>query len=444
MENNTVSNGRIQQGNTTAQRTRSNITKKVPDIPAVEVKNWLLHKHYTRHEFHICNALIEDELKKTNGRHEYANYLKGLILRADGKVQEALECFQKCLEINSSNVNNTKQIAKTLFLLGRHEQAVENFTEVIEKMRNPDWDTHHNLGECYIKLNHPEDAIKHLKTAIELTKNEIPYLTLAKFYVSQNRITDAVGIYLAASKIVPENEEIITELGLLYLEMGETSRAIQYFESALSHAPGFSKALLPLGFLKQMNSDYDTALINYKNAYQTIPESWSLWNNIGMCFFGKEKYVAAISCLKRAHYLNPLALPPACNLGTVFLNTGQPASAATYLCAAVAASPKNAMPYLLLGLALKQLNDFEGSVGALEKAHSLSPQDPLVLINYAVVLNLLGKGKDVKDILTELNDIMAVIDVDPKITETAKKLEIKIREESQYAEERRMLGTDEV
>lgn len=66
-------------------------------------------------------------------------------------------------------------------------------------------------------------------------------------------------------------------------------------------------------------------------------------------------------------------------------------------------------------MALKQLNDFEGSVGALEKAHSLSPQDPLVLINYAVVLNLLGKGKDVKDILTELNDIMAVIDVDPKV-----------------------------
>lgn len=53
-------------------------------------------------------------------------------------------------------------------------------------------------------------------------------------------------------RIVPENEEIITELGLLYLEMGETSRAIQYFESALSHAPGFSKALLPLGFLKQV------------------------------------------------------------------------------------------------------------------------------------------------------------------------------------------------
>ena len=60
------------------------------------------------------------------------------------------------------------------------------------------------------------------------------------------------------------------------------------------------------------------------------------------------------------------------------------------------------------------MNDLEGAVGALEKAHSLSPQDPLVLINYAVVLHTQGK-KEAIDILTELNDIMAVIDVDPQV-----------------------------
>lgn len=41
-----------------------------------------------------------------------------------------------------------------------------------------------------------------------------------------------------------------------------------------------------------MNEDYDAALTHYKNASQSIPESWSVWNNIGMCFFGKQKYVA--------------------------------------------------------------------------------------------------------------------------------------------------------
>ncbi|XP_033228310.1 Bardet-Biedl syndrome 4 protein homolog [Belonocnema kinseyi] len=348
MANNVISNGRIQHANT-AQRTRSDQSKKVPDIPAVEVKNWLLHRHYTRHEYRICNALIDEELSKSNGENEYANYLKGLILRTEGNVQEALECFQKCYQIDSSNLNNRKQIAKTQFLLGHHAQAVKVYVDLITNMTTPDWETHHNLGECYIKLNQPEDAIKQLNLAIEFTKNEVPHLTLAKFYVSQDRVPDAVSTYVAALKIAPENEKIATELGLLYLQLGDNTRAIEQFETALSNSPNYSKALLSLGFINQMGEDYDTALSKYKIASHSTPESWSLWNNIGMCFYGKQKFVAAISCLKKAHYLNPLALPPACNLGTVFLTTGQPASAATYLCAAVSASPEAVMPYLLLG-----------------------------------------------------------------------------------------------
>jgi len=30
------------------------------------------------------------------------------------------------------------------------------------------------------------------------------------------------------------------------------------------------------------------------------PNSAELWNNIGMAFFGKEKVIAAIACLKKA------------------------------------------------------------------------------------------------------------------------------------------------
>jgi len=35
------------------------------------------------------------------------------------------------------------------------------------------------------------------------------------------------------------------------------------------------------------------------------PNSPYMWNNIGMCFYGKEKYYAAIACLKKSLYLDP-------------------------------------------------------------------------------------------------------------------------------------------
>lgn len=34
------------------------------------------------------------------------------------------------------------------------------------------------------------------------------------------------------------------------------------------------------------------ALSKYKLASQSIPESYALWNNVGMCFYGKQKFVA--------------------------------------------------------------------------------------------------------------------------------------------------------
>lgn len=105
------------------------------------------------------------------------------------------------------------------------------------------------------------------------------------------------------------------------------------------------------------------------------------------------------------------------------------------------------MPYLLLGIALKRLDDLEGAEKVLQKAHALSPQDPFVLINYAVILEAQGKGNIAAELVSALNDITAVIDVDEQITQTAKKLSMKLQQErvnGKEEEETRVLNSDEV
>ncbi|XP_043505596.1 Bardet-Biedl syndrome 4 protein homolog [Polistes fuscatus] len=430
MANNALSNGRIQQP-TVSQRLRDDRTKKVVEIPSTEIRNWLLHRHYTRREHKICKILIEEELTKSNGHNEYANYLKGLILRKEGKIQDSLDSFQAAYNVNSSNVNNVKQIAKSLLIMGSHKRAVEAYLEAEKISILPDWEIYYSLGECYVKLDQLQEAKKQFKRSIELTKNELPYLALARVHLMEDQIVEAKNMYVAALNGSPESVTVSTELGLLYLRIGDFQRAFQQFGITLAHTSNCSKALLPIAYIMQKNCEYDVALSKYKLAAQLTPESSALWNNVGMCFYGKQKFVAAISCLKRAHYLNPLAFLPVYNLGVVFLTTGQPASAAIYLCAAVNAAAKNPMPYLLLGLALKRLDDLEGSEKALNKAHSLSPQDPLVLINYAVILDAIGKTTEASEILSALNDIMAVIDVDLQIVQMAKKLSIKLRQQQQ-------------
>ncbi|XP_071869305.1 Bardet-Biedl syndrome 4 isoform X2 [Bombus fervidus] len=371
MANNILSNGRIQQQATVSQRLRNDKGKKALEISAIESNNWLLHRHYTRHEYKTCKILIDQELTRSNGYNEYANYLKGLILRREGKIQDSLSCFQAAYNVNSTNVNNVKQIAKSFLIMGSHKRAVDAYLEAEKILNIPDWEIYFSLGECYTKMNQLYEAKKHLKRSIELTKNELPYIALAKMCLLEDHVTEAQNAYTAALSGNPESIEAATELGLLYLKIGDVQRAFQQFGTAVAHSPNCTRAILPIAFIIQ-----------------------------------------AISCLKRAHYLNSMAFLPAYNLGMVFLTTGQPASAAIYLCAAVSADPKNPMPYLLLGLALKRLEDLEGAEKVLQKAHALSPQDPLVLINYAIILEAQGKGNIAAEFLTALNDITAVIDVD--------------------------------
>jgi Flp pilus assembly protein TadD len=59
----------------------------------------------------------------------------------------------------------------------------------------------------------------------------------------------------------------------------------------------------------------DVALVKYRVAAVQTPNSAQLWNNIGMCFFGKGKNVAAVACLKRAVYFTPFEWIISYNLG---------------------------------------------------------------------------------------------------------------------------------
>eukprot|EP00051_Salpingoeca_urceolata_P013723 m.173636 g.173636 ORF g.173636 m.173636 type:complete len:106 (-) comp17874_c0_seq3:73-390(-) len=84
----------------------------------------------------------------------------------------------------------------------------------------------------------------------------------------------------------------MTTLGLLHLDNGRTARAFELFGAALSYDPRDTKALLGAGFVIQSAEDYDVALIKYRVSAVHTPDSPELWNNIGLCFFGKGKHVA--------------------------------------------------------------------------------------------------------------------------------------------------------
>ena len=100
-------------------------TSKAPEIPPFESRNWLIHSHYMSRDFDTCRGLIIQQLAETQGMCEYAQYVQGMVLRQEGRIQESLEALQVASRLNPQNPENLKQIARSLFLMGKHKTAIE-------------------------------------------------------------------------------------------------------------------------------------------------------------------------------------------------------------------------------------------------------------------------------------------------------------------------------
>lgn len=213
-----------------------------------------------------------------------------------------------------------------------------------------------------------EHGIDALKAALKLSKNENIYLQLGKIHALKEDFKSAIEIYKEALKYSIESQEIMTILGLLYLKMGDTRQAFQYLGNALAIDAKAPKAILAVGSIMQDRFDYDAALLKYKLIAGNHTNSAQLWNNIGMCFYGKKKFIAAVTCLKRALYLDPFEWLISYNLGLVHLSIQQYASAFHFFSVAINLKPNFANSYMYMGIALNKLDDFDNACSAFERA----------------------------------------------------------------------------
>jgi Bardet-Biedl syndrome 4 protein len=349
-----------------------------------EKRNWLIHLRYLRQEYTDCLKLIETQLKESNGLCEYALYVKGLITRIQGNLDESLTLFQACTMLSPLSVNNLKQVGRTLYLLGRHKQALEIYEEA-KQYTDEDWELCHNCGLCHTYLKNFDAAEECFIRSNVIQRHDSTYLQLGKLYTMQEKYSEAIDTYVEALEFSPENPELLTTVGLLFLRMGENNKAFDYLGNALTIDPRNPKTILAAGSIMQDNSDWDVALSKYRVAAVQTPNSAQLWNNIGMCFFGKQNYIASISCLRRALYLAPFEWIIAYNLGLVFLNTQQYASAFHYLSASINLKQDFASSYQNLAICLNRLDDFENACAAYDKALSMEA-DHVFMLNYAVTL----------------------------------------------------------
>jgi Bardet-Biedl syndrome 4 protein len=72
-------------------------------------------------------------------------------------------------------------------------------------------------------------------------------MLVLQVFTLQEKYKEAIQVYLEALEFSPENPDLLTTVGLLYLRLGENYRAFDYLGNSLTHDPKNAKVGQVLG-----------------------------------------------------------------------------------------------------------------------------------------------------------------------------------------------------
>ncbi|RTG86052.1 Bardet-Biedl syndrome 4 protein [Schistosoma bovis] len=317
--------------------------------------------------FSKCTDIIK---KCTNGQFtlndDYHLYCLSLINRLGGCIQQSLDSLFKCLEHKNKSVDIMKQIAKSLYLQGHHNEALEIYQDAL-KLNQNDWEIPFGQGICYFYMKKFESAEKYFKKSSKLTKSIKPLKWLTKVHLEKSSINSAIATLKKATSLVPEDPDILSNLGSLYFQTNQEQLAFECLSSAIILKPDHFDANQLAGVVITLHKDYDVALNKYRSILKQSSESSILWNNIG-----------SITCFKRASYLTPFDWRISINLGIIYMHTSQWLSAFQYITTSI--NLFNMIKQRSIHRSVINDNDDKNNH---KTTHDVGIKNPLVILNCA-------------------------------------------------------------
>ncbi|KAL0478229.1 TPR repeat-containing protein [Acrasis kona] len=204
-------------------------------------------------------------------------YLKGEILQHVGRCEDALFCFDKCLQIEPHDVDCLYRKALALFDLNRYDEALELIGVLLQD--NPRH-TETILLEIsvYVKLDRLQDAL--------ICCNKILEQPRARLHKCQ--ILRTTGNYDTALSCINQGLQIETraeyevERGLILSAVGDDVGALTCFEESIRLDPGCIDGYYKMALLLCRQGNHAEAISFYDQALSIDPYNYYLIYNRGM------------------------------------------------------------------------------------------------------------------------------------------------------------------
>jgi tetratricopeptide (TPR) repeat protein len=231
----------------------------------------------------------------------------GNVYYYSGREEEALECYEKALSVDSSFQNTYYNLANIYHGFGKAERAVQLLEKAVSL--NPEYaHAYNNLGVAYYDLKRYDKAKAAYRRAISLKPDFADaHFNLGNFYYYSDRAEEAVTSYNKAIGIEPRHSEAHKNLSLIYGSTGKNGLAIKHLNILLDIDPedGVARTNLAiasngLGVEKARSEDMPGAIEMFKKAIREKKDYASAHINLSRAYFNTGEFDLAVDHCDRA------------------------------------------------------------------------------------------------------------------------------------------------
>jgi tetratricopeptide (TPR) repeat protein len=312
----------------------------------------------------IYRYLLADYLSRDYDR-------KGLVLHHQGKYDEAIQSYDKTIQLDPKNASAWSNKGIVLYDMGKYDEAIQAYEMAVE-----------------LDLNYAEAWYN-------------KGIALAK----QRKYTEAIQAYERAIELDLNYAKAWNNKGIVLYDMGKYDEAIQAYEKAIGINPQDAKAWNNKGIALDDQSKYDEAILAYDKAIEINPQFVEAWTNKSIPLENQGKYDEAIRACDKAIEINPQFAGAWNNKGWTLYKMGNYDESLQAADKSLELDAENAWAWNTRGAALSGLNRHEEALECFNKATEHDPQYAEAWYRRSVTLKSIGRNVEAETALAKSKEL---------------------------------------
>jgi len=317
-----------------------------------------------------------------------AHVVLGTSLLGLGRVDEALGQFEFAVQTDPGFVGG--QLGLGIASRGNRDfaRSLRALNEVVRL--EPKWSTgHFQLGETYLAMSRPTEAIPHYERALPLSPDpRLIRRRIADAHVAAGEYGKAIPIYESLAQAKDAGPLVLAALGSAHQLNGDFARARATFERNVAERPKDPNAYLLLGNHFGLTRDYRSAISAYEDGLRIAPRHAPLLNAQALAYSRSGQPAKAADEAQRLVEASPGDIEAEFLRASLRDEAGQQDAAAADYRRILAKAPGHVGANNNLAMILSRQGQNDEALRYARRAREGAPTNPMVLdTNGLVELN---------------------------------------------------------